>query len=436
VARARRRAGLALMVTTLATFTSAASGQGDGDEPAWRADSRAARSAREAGDTLAYRRHLEALYHGLDDNPLVAYQLAGVSAQLGDTDEAVRWLRLVAAAGVAPSDAATDTTFRSLHGLAAYDSILARMTRNRTPVTRSESAFTLSDSALLTEDIAFDSARSAFYLSSVHRRKVVSRDSRGRVSDLIAPGRDSLWGVMALGLDARRRVLWVSAAAIPESEGYAAADSGRSAVYAFNLASGALLARLEPPRTSRGHVLGDMGVDKNGTVYVSDAIGGGVYRIASPSAPLEVLVPPGTLGSAQSPAPSDDGRELFVADYPRGILVIDLVGRGSRWLEHDDTVAVNGLDGLVFDRSTLIGVQNGSDPQRIVRLWLDAAHRRVVRLEVLEANTPWLTEPTHGVVVGRSYYFIANAQWDLFENGRIQAAKLKPPAVRRLALDR
>ena len=35
---------------------------------------------------------------------------------------------------------------------------------------------------------------------------------------------------------------------------------------------------------------------------------------------------------------------------------------------------------------------------------------------MLEANTPGLGEPTHGTIVGNTFYFIANTGWEQYDD--------------------
>jgi len=50
-----------------------------------------------------------------------------------------------------------------------------------------------------------------------------------------------------------------------------------------------------------------------------------------------------------------------------GIAVINLASGKVDYLLHPEEMAVIGLDGLYLADDTLIGVQNGTDPERIVR---------------------------------------------------------------------
>ena len=55
-------------------------------------------------------------------------------------------------------------------------------------------------------------------------------------------------------------------------------------------------------------------------------------------------------------------------------------------------------------------MQNGTTPPRIVRFSLDLRTQ-----EILEANTPWLGEPTHGTIAGGEFYFLANTGWGSYD---------------------
>jgi hypothetical protein len=95
-----------------------------------------------------------------------------------------------------------------------------------------------------------------------------------------------------------------------------------------------------------------------------------------------------------------------------------------------------GIDGLYLVDGSLVGIQNGIEPHRVVRLRLDATANRVERAEILERARPDYAEPTLGVVVGRDLYYVAASQWEKFrDDGTIEAPEsLRPPLVLRLRL--
>ena len=71
---------------------------------------------------------------------------------------------------------------------------------------------------------------------------------------------------------------------------------------------------------------------------------------------------------------------------------------------------------------------------RVIRMKLDHTASRVTAWEIVESNAPGLGAPTHGVIVGRDFYFLANSGWDKMEdNGEPKAGALfERPAIWRV----
>jgi hypothetical protein len=67
---------------------------------------------------------------------------------------------------------------------------------------------------------------------------------------------------------------------------------------------------------------------------------------------------------------------------------------------------------------------------------LDQSQMKVVSEDVIERGIATLGDPTHGVVVGDWFYYIANSGWDaLDERGDVKAGeKLSPGLVMRFRL--
>lgn len=421
-----------VLAVVLALGAVPAAAQGDST---WRDHDRAADNAYKAGDFSTFRAQLLTMRREIGPLPFIDYDLAVAEARLGNGERALEWLETFADMGIW-EDVTRDADLASVRSLGGYPRVVQLLAANLAPVTRGASAFTLADADLIAEDIAYDSVRQRFLVSSVHRRKIVAVDSAGHATDFTRPGADSTWGMFAVHVDAARQILWATTAAVNAAQGYHAADSGRSALLAYDLATGALRTRLEPADARRAHVLGDMTIGADGTVYVSDAVSGAVYTAAPGARMLAVLVPPGTFTSPQTPALSADEKRLFVADYARGIAVVDLSTRAVRWLGHPGNVALVGTDGLYRVGNTLLAVQNGTTPNRVLRILLDTAMTRVLDAEVLERGKPAVNDPTHGVMLDDTFYFIAQSGWDrVKDDGTLApAGATDTPVVRRLTL--
>jgi len=118
-----------------------------------------------------------------------------------------------------------------------------------------------------------------------------------------------------------------------------------------------------------------------------DAIGGGVYRLRGnlQTAKLEKIAD--GFFSPQTPVLASDGKRLFVADYSMGIAVIDLTATNTdgklNYLHCPDNIATTGIDGLYLSGDSLIGIQNGVEPVRIMRFHLNRNQTEIISAEVI-----------------------------------------------------
>jgi len=294
--------------------------------------------------------------------------------------------------------------------------------------------FRLPDPDMISEDIAFDAARSLFLVSSVHHGGIYAKRVPGGSPASVKFNADSSWGILALGVDSARGMLWATTSALPMAAHYSASDSGRSALLGFDLASGALRQRWAAPDTG-AHVLGDLTIGANGAVYVADGLGSGVYVLDSGSSTLRTLVPRGVLVSPQTPALSRDGATLFVPDYAIGIAAVRVATGEVTWIAHSDSLALTGIDGMYRVGNDLIVVQNGLEPNRIVRLTLDPAMRRVARASTLVRGSS-AVDITHATISRGWLYFIRKSGWDrVADDGTMRAgAAGDAPVVVRVSL--
>ena len=376
------------------------------------------------------RQHLLRLRELLDGRADIVYKLASVEALLGNKDAALEALAVYSKSGLTFADPAADADLVSIKDTPEFKAIVDRVKAARQSVSHSKPFATLPEKDLIAEDIAYDPPSKRFFISSVRHHKILSLDSNGKFLDFVPDGQPDIWAVLALHVDAKRRILWATTAAMPESIGYTAALDGRSALLKYSLDEGTLLKRYDVT-TAGKHILGDMTVSTAGDVYVSDGYGE-VYWVDHRHDKLEILIGKGNFRSPQTPALSPDERRLFVPDYSRGISIVDLATKQTELLEHPKELSLGGIDGLYLNGETMVAIQNGTAPPRIIRMTLDHAMTRVTRWDTLEANSPYLGAPTHGVLVGATFYFIANAGWDRMTNeGSLkQGAAFDSPTIR------
>jgi len=423
-----------IVLTLLLGMTTAAQAQSD-PVLASRAAYQEAVRAYEAHDIPTFLRHAREAERLRPTHGGVLSALASAYALAGDTAGAFSTLRRYAALGYT-ADLNADADLASLRGRPAFDSLGQALRANAAPLVRSHPAFTLAERDLLTEGIAYDPSTRTFLVGSVHRGKILRVHAGGRATTFAPAGLPGFWAPLGMRVDPARRALWVAASALPQTVGFDSADAGRSGVFRFDLATGALTGRYPIPVDGQPHALGDVIIAGNGDVYATDSRAPAVYRVRAGADSIERFVTSPLFLSAQGLALDAAERTLYVADYSRGLLRVDLASREVRELEAADDVLALGIDGLYLVDGSLIGIQNGVEPHRVVRLRLDAGGNRVQRAELLERARPDYAEPTLGVVVGRDLYYVAASQWEKFrDDGTIDAPEtLRPPLVLRLRL--
>jgi sugar lactone lactonase YvrE len=363
--------------------------------------------------------------------------LASIATRRENTHDALLWLDRLAATGLT-RHVEKDASFASLKSNPQFHGIATRLEANGNPIANAKVALHLNDPSLLPEDIVWDAPRHRFLISSVHEGKIIAVDLSGAATDFVAAGAPNLWSVYGLAIDPKHNRLWATTAAGPEFASYVLADSGRTALLAYDLKNGKQLARYDLPVDGKHHVMGDLTVSADGAVYVSESIGGGVYRVSGPKATtLDTLVAPRSLGSPQTPVVTADGRSLLVPDYPQGIYAVDLASGRGHWMAKPHSCAATGIDGLYLYENRLIAIQNGTSPHRVLDIQLAPDSAQVVDWHVLEQGSAELGEPNHGVVVDRDFYFIGNSGWErVGDDGTMKTpANAKAPVLLKLRLD-
>ncbi|MEP7302466.1 MAG: hypothetical protein ABI699_13160 [Caldimonas sp.] len=330
---------------------------------------------------------------------LLAYYQAIVHAGLGERDAALaelkslvgRRLGIVPAAGVGLDPLWADPEFQALRSRLADD-------EPRTP--DAPVAFRLGDAGLIPEGIVFDPARRRFFIGSIARHKIVVRDRRGRVRDFSRPD-DRLDTVLGLAIDPRRRqLLAVSTNGFEDS----ARTGRRNALFRYDLRSGRLAARLDVADALQ---LNDVAVAPDGTLYVTDSAAGSLYRMRRGEPGLTLFGTPRSFPGANGVAVAPDGT-VYVT-LSTGVARVDPAAATSQRLAQPDSVVSGGIDGLYWHDGDLVGVQNSTNPGRVIRLKLGDGGRRIDGLTVLQSHHhPAFDEPTTGTITGGALHVLAN----------------------------
>ena len=220
-----------------------------------------------------------------------------------------------------------------------------------------------------------------------------------------------------MGVDPKRRTLWVVSETIPHMNGGKEGDPPDSGLFAFDLDSGKRRKRYAPPASEKPPHFDDLAVAADGRVYVNDGFHPRIYTLAPGADALEPWFESDEMGGTQGLAPTPDGRTLYVSDY-RDLWRIDVASKRASRLAPPSDLALNGVDGLVYADGRLAAIQNGIEPHRAIALDLSSDGTRIARSRILVMNHPALDEPTLGTVVDGVLYFSANNQAHRFHDAK------------------
>ena len=139
-------------------------------------------------------------------------------------------------------------------------------------------------------------------------------------------------------------------------------------------------------------------------------------------------------------AVSDDGNILYFADYALGIFGADLKSGTGFPLSHDPAhLVLGGIEGLYWYDGTLVAIENGISPKRVIRLSLSKDGKSVTRMMPIDVANPAFELPTYGTTAGNDLYFVANSQkghygqyGDLKDEKNLQPVRIfkQQPALR------
>lgn len=378
-----------------------------------------------------YRRFLEALPHSMS----VRVAAAGALARAGRSVEALAELETAVALGLRFDTA--DGAWDGLRSDPRFVDLVSRMEAHTAPRVRSTVAFRLAED-LIPENIAHDPTSGAFFVGSMYHAKILRIGPDGTVTDFVPPRHGGLLAVLGMKVDPRRRELWAAAGNFGDRPPMAVPDpatAGRGALFRFDVDSGRPLGVFWGPGGSPEEPLqfNDLVLDPRGDVYAT-AGERGIWRLRHGAAEVEPFASrPGAFFNGITM--SEDGATILAASHLEGVVRIEVASGAQSVVSVPPGTTLAGIDGLYLHAGSLVGIQNGTDPIRVVRAWLDPAMTRVVRFAVLEQEHPESDIPLTGTIVGDDLYYVARSQLRAFDGDRIwPPERLEPSVILRLPL--
>ncbi|MEQ1693526.1 MAG: hypothetical protein ABMA00_19715, partial [Gemmatimonas sp.] len=340
-----------------------------------RASFRAAGQAATARETLP---HLLRAARAWPTQPAYWTAAARMGARASDTGVVIEALNALAEMHGGAS-LLSDTAVGRLAKAPPVDRALARVANNSATLASGRVVGTLTDSTVFAEGIDADPRTDALYVAGIRHGTIYEIRPTGGVRDLNVSRAPRIGAILGVRVARDGRTLYATTGGLAMMTGYSAADSSLAAIVRVRIDDGAVEARWDIPVDGARHLLGDLAIAEDGTVYASDSFAPVIYRLRTHADSLEQIRHP-LFRSLQGVAVLPGGAQLIVADYSHGLLRVDLsTNQVTRIVDAPGTTSL-GIDGIIWHDGEIIAVQNGIEPARVARFVLDAARERVLRV--------------------------------------------------------
>ena len=374
-----------------------------------------------------YLRFVQANIKLREQRPFEPQYMVGMvigAALINKPTTAYNYMHVMQQQGLSYDFNSTEDT-QSLRTTEVYKYLNDLLIKAGEPMGEGRVAFKLPKTALRPEAIAWDDARGRFLVGTVDTGAVLEVSPSGKVKELLkANATNGLMAINGIAIDQQRGKLWITSAGVPGFAALKQADIGRGLLLEFNLETLEPLGRFEIPADGVPHVPGSVVVNPAGDVYFIDRAVPVVYRKPVGQSLAAYLANPAMVG-LRDLAISTDGSKLYVADAAMGIMVVDLVNSKASPLAGPETLNLSGISGIMFAEGKLLVLQNGIQPQRLMRLELDSTGMAVANSSALAIALEQFNAPAFGVVQGGAAYYFASS--NLADPGEKQTIVMKTP---------
>jgi hypothetical protein len=354
------------------------------------------------------------------DRGAALYFLAVAKQHLGESREALELLKqsVTLDEGFDPLGSPEFLGLRAEH---AFTELVDRAHQHFPPVTMSRLALASEEKDLIPEGLAWDPRRQVFYLSSLHRRKIVQLTTDSRASDFVPPQQEPLLPVLGIRIDPNDDNIWANTF---EDAG---ANAGKTQLVHIG-SQGKVLERFSPPGQAH-HGFNDLVVGKDSQVFTTDSLANLVFRFDPATKSFTPLQFHRELFYPNGIALAEDGHTLYIADT-LGVIKYDIAKASSEDVSPGPHATLAGVDGLYWYKGNLVAIQNGIGTPRVAMFKLSPDGARVTRVTILEYRTTLTQLPTTGAIRGSDFYFISNSQLDNLNGDKIlDSTRLEPVRI-------
>src|SRR5688572_4623745 len=345
----------------------------------------AARAARERGDQAAYLTNVRKLAAFTPGQPAIQVALARGLAQDGDGAGAVTQLKRIADLGFSFA-AADDAAFQSLKDDPGFVAAAKRMADNGKGLGRGKGIIKLGLTGG-SEGVAWSETSKSFLMGSSGSIHAYKLDGEGAAKPIAKAAGSQILGIRPE----------------PASRSYLVCvnepDGSNSAVVRHDESSGEIKSTSRLPMPNA--LCNDIALLKNGSFAVTDSNNGVFHLVDGKLEPLALTTP---VYYPNGIASDLDKNRLYVA-HAGGVVVHDFATGKSRELATAKTI-IGGIDGMVWHKGSLIGVQNARGAAtRLLRITPDA-EAQAAKVAVLLAGTDFPGRASTVAIAGDEAFVI------------------------------
>jgi len=327
------------------------------------------------------------------------YNLARGYARTGRNAEALEILQDLVAARI-DFDMAEDEDLEPLRDNPEFSRLVVTLEHNLQPVLVSEHRFTIDQLGLIPEGIAIDHESGRTFVGSMRSGDIYIVDAAGQLSKFATVRHDGKLAAIGLAVDAPRSMLWAVGTSTWLVEDFDPDAPVRAGAFGFDLATGQLREKFMAENPTNG--FNDVAIAPSGDIFLS---GDALSIIRAGSTAIETIDTSMQIYGSNGIAVRPDGKRLFASSYPVGIAAVHLETGDSYWLEAPADVSLYGIDGLYWYEGDLIGVQNGVQPWRLIRMQLNDEQTAITHVRLIEFASEDMT-PTTGAIVGDVIHYV------------------------------
>ncbi len=270
--------------------------------------------------------------------------------------------------------------------------------------------YELEDKELVPEGIAYSENTKAFYLTSVAKSKIIKVDkASGRQEDFIRSNQGGFSPGVGILVDDERGVVHALGA-------YAAIPDSLTSLFTYDLESSKLIQRYSLQDEQHTHLLNDLILADDGTLYITDSFNSSVYTLPPNADSLKLFLRSEEIEFPNGIAISEDNTKLYVASFSKGVRIVDIATK--TFLNKPDINGDSqGIDGLEFYKGNLYAIQNGLEIRlhNFRKLVLNSRQDAITAVEIIDRNNKDLKVPLTFCINGDQAVVIGNSNLEYLD---------------------